>query len=526
LDAYLQSEDLDPINTIRARFYRSVIMFRLAVPRRAANDADKGDTSKSLDLLRKAEDELTALAAEIPLLGVSTQEAMRWLSYCQLYLGLVLTEQAKLSANRTTREATLDRAEKHLRDAQRSDSSGAAKSDTTVDGQLASSSLSYGVIPELAPKQLMHIAQARSVERPQARNDWEWEWSIGAAYDSNVVLLGERTDLARNLDDESDFAFDASTSLTYTGDLGLLSSKLERWTVGASVRTNSIWNTDISSFDLEDYGLSLVMRYAFPSPKDAGLWGRSYASLRYDGDYVELGHEKFVSADAVTANLRVQSGDEDERLWTDLFYRFDARDYNEALRDVRLDRDGSYSRFGASSSYKLVDVTPTFASWNWESWGHKNDTEQRTVDPDYPKRYVIVRGAAAYGWDATEGDEFDLKSFTLATGVDVPLPHGWVLAGDVEFEWQDYAHGSIIDYHRRERQDFIGRYGLGLKRFFVLEPGNESDAYTPAFGRLTMSVEIGALWTLDDSNVVDRLGEAIFEYNRAVYGVVLRFAFN
>ena len=50
--------------------------------------------------------------------------------------------------------------------------------------------------------------------------------------------------------------------------------------------------------------------------------------------------------------------------------------------------------------------------------------------------------------------------------------------------------------------------------------------YTPQFDRVLMTVRVGAQWTEDDSNVVDRLGEAIFSYDRLVCGFTVGFAFN
>jgi hypothetical protein len=44
--------------------------------------------------------------------------------------------------------------------------------------------------------------------------------------------------------------------------------------------------------------------------------------------------------------------------------------------------------------------------------------------------------------------------------------------------------------------------------------------------RLLMTVQAHATWTIDDGNVVDRLGQAVFSYDRAVYWISFAFVLN
>ncbi|MCH8253292.1 MAG: hypothetical protein IID36_12645, partial [Planctomycetes bacterium] len=48
----------------------------------------------------------------------------------------------------------------------------------------------------------------------------------------------------------------------------------------------------------------------------------------------------------------------------------------------------------------------------------------------------------------------------------------------------------------------------------------------PIVDRLWMEVRAFGRWTDDDSNVVDRLGQAVFSYDRWFYGVSLGWVFN
>ena len=106
------------------------------------------------------------------------------------------------------------------------------------------------------------------------------------------------------------------------------------------------------------------------------------------------------------------------------------------------------------------------------------------------------------------------------------VPWGIDLDAAFDFEWQRYQRGSLVDFHRRERRDFIQRYELALSRTFVLRAGRPENRARPAMDRVLMTLRAHATWTHDDSNVVDRLGQAIFEYDRTVYGVSVAFTFN
>jgi hypothetical protein len=216
----------------------------------------------------------------------------------------------------------------------------------------------------------------------------------------------------------------------------------------------------------------------------------------------------------------------ERRAQTDVYFTYEIRDYREPLYDRRFDRDGEYYALGVSQSYKVVDMTPVYEDMGLEPWGHEGDDALGQDDPDYPSRYLTPFLGFQYAWDQTNGDEFDQKSYILSLGVMVPLPWGIDFDAAADFEWQEYQHGSLIDFHRRPRRDFIQRYAIGFSRTFVLRGGRLENRYTPAFDRVLMTLRAHATWTHDDSNVVDRLGQAIFEYDRTVYGLSVAFTFN
>ena len=79
-------------------------------------------------------------------------------------------------------------------------------------------------------------------------------------------------------------------------------------------------------------------------------------------------------------------------------------------------------------------------------------------------------------------------------------------------------------FRARRRDDFIQRYSLGLERRFVLKPGREANRRTRTIDRVVMTIRGDIQFTDDDSNIRDRLGQDIFQYDRAVYGLSVSFA--
>jgi hypothetical protein len=518
LQVYADSAGINAEARIRARFFQAVVTYRRAVPKRAAGEG----VPVSTELLEKARTGLSNLKADINAAFGAGAETSRWLSYTELYLGLVATELGKRAQDAAARGELLDSAARHLLEAVHRDAVVAPAEEGGVAGKPTSAS--GKLIPELVTEQLLQIEELRGAPQLQPIEDVQLSFALGPRYDTNVVLLGERTDLPHNIPHDNDFGVRAGSAITYTLSLDKYGPKsLHGWTLGAQARTGELWNREVEQFDEQDYGGSVVLQYELP--RNASLLAaRTDLSLEYDYDYFLLEREKFVDAHQLAANARFR--DEKDRQETNLTYSHAFRDYNEPMRDRRLDRDGTYSRVGIGHSIKLADLNAYYDARNIPSWGHSHDDALKQEDPDYPNRYVKVVGSFQYGWDSTAGDEFDLKTYILSLGMDFPLPWGWVLKTDCGFEWQNYNHGSVIDYHRRYRDDFVQRYGLAVSRLYVLRGGSLENRYLPTIDRLVMAVEFGVSWTLDDSNVVNRLGEDVFEYDRAVVGATVRFTFN
>ncbi len=495
----LLSEEHDQATEVRTRFFLGVIRYRQGVPLRGETEPPELD-DQARAMLDEAERIMAALADD-----VATDD--KWRSYAALYLGIIIPFRAAVENDTDKRSAILDEAERRLVQA----------SKLIAQVEAAQAAGSSSIIPDLVWRQRKVIAElreARGVAQP--RNDLSLSLYFGTRYDTNVVLLGERTDLPRDISRERDFGFTAGASLDYTWDI------TGQVTLGLQARTSQLWNVDVHEFDQQTYGGSVALQYEVMG--EADKLGPIYLALQYDGDYTLLGRSGFLESHAITPNLRVYWAD--WRARTDLFFAYQIRDYFEPLYDRRFNRDGTYLTLGVSQRVKLKEMTAVYDDLGWESWGLPGDKSLAQDDPDYPDRYMTPYVALTHSWDATAGDEFDCKSVALLLGIEMPLPWGLEFDASAMFEWEDYPQGSLVDYHRRGRRDFVQQYDLALTRTFVLREGELANRYTPAFDRVLMTVRAHATWTHDDSNVVDRFDQAIFEYDRGIYGVSVVFSFN
>ncbi|UCE62346.1 MAG: hypothetical protein JSU63_11655 [Phycisphaerales bacterium] len=486
-------------DAVRTSFFLGVIRYRQAVPQRAPDELPE----TNFRMLLEAERIMAELADD-------PQIDRTWRSYAALYLGLIIPFRASLESDPTERDTILDSAEHYLDQA--------AALDTIVSEDALPRSASNMGIPDVVWRQREQIQRIREAEPtgPRGINDIRLSLFSGLHYDSNVVLLGERTDLPRDIPKEGDFGFPLGTQIDHTLTLK------EHWILGVQGRLSQLWHPDVNEFDERRAGFSLALQYeAIPQE---GSFGPTYLRLQYDYDYTRLGGSPFLETHAISPNVRVFW--DDRRAETTGYLMYENRDYREPLYDSRFDRDGEYFALGLVQQYRTVDMTSKYQSWGIEPWGMTGDESFRQEDPEFPARYLTPFVSLRYAWDSTVGDEFDQKEYALSAGVAAPLPWGLSLDAAAEFQWQEYSHGSLIDFHRRGRRDFIQRYEIGLSRSFVLRSGVMANRYTPAIDRLLMTIRAHATYTDDNSNVVDRYGQAIFEYDRLLCGISVAFSFN
>jgi hypothetical protein len=488
---------------VQAEFFHAVVAYRQAfdpspvpgradVPRREEGVLDDAERLM-LPLTEPARIE-NALPADTP----DRERLVReWLSYPTLYLGLIRTVQGRFNDARALygRAVELD----------------------VVDGQSQSN-----LIPILVERQLEQIERAESMPAAgEPIEDVLIELTTGIAFDSNVMLLGTDTSTPRDIGRKADFRFGTRAAFRYSLDLGKVDEQLDRWRFGVLGRVSSNWHADIFDFNEQDYGASVAIDYRLIERSDDSEHGPLYAGIQFDYDYFLLGNDGFLSANKVTPNLTLYTFD--QRLITSLAVSYEDRNYLEPLFDTRFNRDGNYFLVSLNQAFELMDMAAYYEERGVEPWGQSGDPS--ADDYDYA-RPIAANIGMEYSWDSTRGTEFDTGRYSLVGGLSVPLPYGITFDVMGRWDWEDYQNRSLVDYHRRGREDFIQRYRFGLERRFVLNPGSADNLSTLKFGRVVMILRGDVQYTNDDSNVEDRLGQEIFQYDRAIYGFSVSLQFN
>ncbi len=357
-------------------------------------------------------------------------------------------------------------------------------------------------------------------------NDLTVSFGTGVLYDSNVTLLGRNTYSPVDRDRKRDFRAFSSLRIDYIADLDAFAEGnqfLSRWQVQLQGRVNSTWNARIHDFNEQYYGGSANLRYEIVGPGVIPQIDGMYAHVRYDYDQIMLGNDGFLSLNRVRPMLQVIAFE--NFLDTSVYFAYERRNYLEELFDDRFNRDGNY--FAGGFDFRLdfgkwVDAEKLWGPERaWGKWGPQE------FDPAYRRPLQFLTGLE-FTSNSTVGDEFDYNSAILSAGVEFPLPWGIDFLVSAAWEWQDYWHPSLIDRQRREREDFIQEYGFRAERkFYLTKYARDFENIRPLrLDRVVMTLFGDIRFTIDDSNVRDRLGQSVFEYNRIQYSAGVRFDLN
>lgn len=539
LDAYLKpAEGAEPPsaeNRVRGLMFKGVAQFRRAAFLRevikTARGADRSrvaaDAKQSLQDARATFAELVGAA---PTVLADAPTLNKWQSYGYFYLGLTQVESASQVSGAPSEYAKMLRAAADsLRNARKFDvAPGYSLSGGTIEGFAntmvgSGTEDSGGMIGE-------QLDKMKTAERPPF-SDFRVDWRSGFFYDTNVILLGDNTDLPRGIGRKNDFRFLTGVTLNYTTSLAALAgqtedSELGRWTLGMAGRVGASWHASIKEFNEQNYGASVALQYRLIDKNTETKHGPLYAGIQYDYDYFLLGNDGFLRMSRISPRLTLYTFD--ERAVTVLGFNYEDRNYLDTLFDDRFDRDGNYYYINLTQSVDLIDMTKLYNDAGIAPWGLENDPNETDYPYEYT-RYLRPYFGFEYGWDVTRGNEFDNERFQVVGGVNVPLPYGLLFDFRGQWEYQDYKGfrgGSLADFHRRARRDLVQRYGFGLERTFVLVPGEPVNRSTLKMDRVTMTLRGDIVWTNDDSNVQDRLRQAVFSYDRTIYGLSVILSFN
>ena len=377
-------------------------------------------------------------------------------------------------------------------------------------------------------KGLAEIAQA--VERREPLNDLTISFGLTPIYDTNVPLLGRHTRPPLDKGRKRDFRIGSSLKLEYVADLDAFvedeNPGLAKWQLFLEGRVAPTWNARIRDFNEQFYGGAVNLRYELmgAQAEGEGPIDGLFLHLRYAYDYLMLHNDGFLRINSVRPSLQLVAFD--QVLNTSLYFNYEDRNYLEVLRDERFDRDGNYVFWGLDVLLDLGKWVNAEKLWGPDKvWGPMSPIPE---DRDEYERPWEIFLALEFAHASTQGDEFDYDGQLFSVGTRVPLPYGIDFTARGLFEWQDYRKHSLVDHRRRRREDFIQEYAFRLQRkFFLSSYGRDFQYVKPLrFDRVVMTVFGDLRFTLDDSNVRDRLGQNIFEYNRTIYSAGVRFDIN
>lgn len=461
--------------------------------------------------------------------NMTTEQAARYYgANCELYLAL-----SAAIDERVEREARIRTALGHLDAAvgldrlTREEGAAPTTREWVVDRE---QSLTEGVIVYNARQLRSKLEQAEKVAARLPLNDLTVSFGVGTLLDSNVPLLGRNTAPPVGKDRKRDFRVTSLLRLRYVLDLDAWFTNddfARRWQLLVEGRTSPTWNARIHDFNEQVYGATVNLRYSIhdqPSADGKGL-DAVFMHWRWDYDYFMLDNDGFLKSNRLRPSLQIVAGG--GLLDSSVYFNYEDRNYLEYLTDEGFDRDGNYFSWGADWSLDLSRVPGLSASgarwWGESNWGFLGPRETSGRDFERPARFDV---GVEFGTNSTQGQEFDYSNQVLTGAVTVPLPYGANFTSAALFEWQDYRGNSLVDRNRRSRSDFIQEYRFGVERpFYMTDYDPERFQYVDPLNlaRVVMNLYGQIRFTIDDSNVRNRLGESVFEYNRVIFSAGVRF---
>jgi hypothetical protein len=340
--------------------------------------------------------------------------------------------------------------------------------------------------------------------------EFEGRLRVGNAYDTNVILLGKDTQLPLGYKRQDDYGYGIAFDFNISRYIPKTEAPWvgESLTIGLGAGTQNLWHPNVSEFDVNRYPARAYVNWQ--PVRDL------YLGFQYEYSYTQLGHDPYISSQRVTPVIskvwRDSAPDARDLGHTDFYYSHDDRSYMDRIAYFQLNRDGTYQSLGAQHTFNLwrADELPYMADYL--------NTHARAREL-FGQNWLSVYIGYEFRDEQTVGTEFDLSGHSLLCGVDVPLPYRFGFEFDAEFAWEDYHAASLFDFTRQERADFRQRYNFSLT-YAIITRGEYAPMRT-----LDVKLRTGVELTFQNSNIWNRLGEDIYEYDRAIYGVQLEVGF-
>lgn len=302
----------------------------------------------------------------------------------------------------------------------------------------------------------------------RAPRPWELQLTASYEYDTNVMLLGSNVALPGQISGDNDSRLMLQPRGSYT------LYRNSKFDVGVEGNGYFTFQQDIPSFDIASYQAGPYMNYK--------LADNLYASARYGFNYIEFGHESYLTRNLLTPQLTwVQPN----KGYTSAYYQLQ----NNAFKDQEntpFDRDGNNHVFGIVQGFTLPALF--------------QEGEKSNLEFNYRFTYQDTQGEEYYGYLNTLGVVY----YT-------PLPF-WKLRADVgaTVTFEDYQNPSLFD-------DPIGRESRSDWEY-VFSAGLTKEIFKNA------SIRVDYAYTNRNSNV-EFAGQKPFEYDRHVFGARFVYSF-
>lgn len=352
-----------------------------------------------------------------------------------------------------------------------------------------------------------------NVPRPIGPLEFDGRISVANGFDTNVILLGKDTALPLTVSRSDDYfvgiEFEANISrFIPSRELGGFGQSL---TIGVGGTTAHQWQPNIPQYDVNRYGGRAFLSWeAIPD---------LYIGLNYDFNHTLLGHDPFITSNRLVPSVTAIWRGEDragesrpESGRTQAYFVWEERNYFDRIPDTRLNRDGEYHVLGLRHTFNLIKAS----SLPYMTGYFASRPKDQLLFGD---KYLSFTIGYDYRNDRTRGREFDMHAHGFGAGLFIPLPYRFALEILGKFSWEDYTEQSIYDYERKNRFDFVQQYEFGLTNTLVARGEDRS------IPTLEVKVRGGISLTIEDSNIWDRFGQDVYEYNRQLFGVGIEVRF-
>ncbi len=312
--------------------------------------------------------------------------------------------------------------------------------------------------------------QLDSVLAQQARQltPWEFQLTLSYEYDSNVILISPDIPLPIAVSNESDGRIVVQPRGSY--------SLIRNDQLEVGLEGNGYFSFQ---FDLTDFDVAALQGGPYVNYK---LRDNLYASIRYGYNYVEQDYEKLFDRQTVTPQitwLQPRFG------YTSSYFQYQYLNFSDPPQTDPLNRDGSIYALGIVQGISLPELF--------------SGAGQTTLELSY-----------RYEYQDTDGSDFDGNFNSFGATFYAPLPV-WKLRADcgVSYAYDRYSNDNSLDADGDPRRDDEWNVVVGLTKDL-----NKNLAF-----------RVDYIYTDNDSNVQNTLGQNPFDYNRYQIGVRLIFTY-